>query len=148
MAWTFERPDRKEDAPQPTTKATRRVDLDDGRWLDVRGGGSQIERRFVSWVIDLPVTARAEAVAAGQSAADVNDLVDAAVLESNAYLATFIADRVVDHNLTDADGTKLPLGLDLFWSLQNADVFALIGKLQNPPRVISDPKAESDFSGG
>lgn len=139
----FEMPAPRSDVPAPATKAVRRVELDGGTWVDVRGGGSQLEGRFLSWAFELVkgpfVDDEAGTAEAKRHAAEV---------EMNACLASFIGSRVVGHNLTDADGNRYPLGEALYWALSNQDAMALIRKIQSPPRVIVDPKAESPSSGG
>jgi hypothetical protein len=137
--WSFEIPARKEDVPAPRTQAVRRINLDDDgeRWIEVRGGGSQVEGRFIGWVFDLV-----------RGPFETKEAEDAASLEMDAYLATFIADRVVAHNLVDDDGQALPIGLDLFWSLSTADALQLLNLLRTPPQVIGDPKAARTSSGG
>lgn len=142
MGWSFEMPPRKGDVPPPSSKHVRRVSLgedDTGveRWVSVRGGGSQVEGQFLQWVFGL-----------GRGPFDDADAEQAAALEMNAYLATFIADRVVEHNLVDAGGDPLPTGLGLFWALGTIDAMALLNLIRTPPRVITDPKAATTSSGG
>ena len=51
FTFTFEMPARREDAPPPSSKATRRIEAADGEhWFDVRGGGTQVEGAYLVWL--------------------------------------------------------------------------------------------------
>jgi hypothetical protein len=149
MTFSFERPARREDVPAPLTKAVRRAYFPDGRWVDVCGGGSQIESRFYGWLQDENRKRHADALKLEDPAARQR-AEDAAAIDYNAYMATFIADRVIDHSLVypGAGGEKLPLGLDLFWHMEAVDVWTLMAIIQQPSQHLADPKAESPSDGG
>lgn len=143
--FSFEMPPRCEDAPKPSSTKTRRLEAADGvHWFEVRGGGTQVEGAYLAWLSDQ----LSQAVRQRQAGTLDDDAMQAAERAYNAGLATFIADRVVDHNLTDYDGEKLPLGLDLFWSMPGRDALELAGRIQARPSVWADPKAGSGSTNG
>lgn len=141
----LERPSRREDAPPPATKRVRRLELPDGEhWVDVRGGQTQMEIAYLQfWLDELQEAARRYA-ARELSLAEQRAL----EVEANAAFATWLADRVVDHNLTDADGQPLPTGLDLFWALTGPEAIQLALRIAAKPSIWADPKAETSSSGG
>lgn len=129
----LERPERRPEAPPVTAKTPHRRTLPDGEhWVDVLGGGSNVERLFIQsvmeWIKDF------EGVQAE--------------IEAMTLLSTFLADRVAGHNLQTPAGDPLPMGLDLAWELGWNDMWSLINLIMSPPRVFADPKAESPSSGG
>lgn len=144
----FERPARRDDAPPPATQAIRRVSLPDGQhWVDVRGGGSQIEAQYIAFVQQSLMTAmrRVTEAESANDAATTQAAIearDAAEMAFNAAFATYIGDRVVAHNLTypGEGGEPLPLGLDLYWALSGEDAMRLVVEIQRPPSVFADPK--------
>ena len=145
FTFSFEMPERRADAPPPSSKATRRIEAADGEhWFEVRGGGTQVEGAYLVWLGD----SLAKAVKA-HKAGELDDAAyEAAEVAYHAGVATFIGDRVVDHNLVDYDGDKLPLGLGLFWSMPGRDALTLVGRIQSRKSVWADPKAESDSTNG
>ena len=154
FSYSFEMPGRRDDCPPPSGKTTRRLELPDGEhWFEVRGGGTQVEGAALDWAQSLLRTAvearqalraRAEPRATPDELAAADAVVADAELTYNAFLATFIADRVVDHNLTDRDGDKLPVGLGLFWALPGADAIQLAFRIQRRESIWANPKAESE----
>ena len=146
FTYTFEMPARRDDCPKPSSRATRRLEAADGvHWFEVRGGGTQVEGAYLTWLGDQ----LAKAVRKAQAENDFDgEALAEARLAYNAGLATFIADRVVDHNLTDYDGDKLPLGLALFWSLPGSDANTLAARIQRRESIWSDPKAGTPLTNG
>lgn len=146
MPFTFEMPPRMEDAPKPSAKTARRLDLPDGEhWVMAKGGGTQVEGEYLNFY----QMTFAQAVAQYRDGKLDEAPMRALERDLNAAYATWLADRVVDHNFTDDDGEKLPLGLDLFWALPNGgEGVRLANWIQRRPSFFADPKAESASPGG
>lgn len=145
FVFTFEMPARRDDCPPPSSKTTRRLDAADGEhWFEVRGGGTQVEGAYLSWHNE-----KLGGAARKHRAGEIDDdALEAASVAYNAALATFIADRVVAHNLTDDDGEPLPLGLALFWAMPGRDALTLAVRIQARTSIWSDPKAEASSMTG
>lgn len=143
--FTFELPARRDDAPPPRG-AARRIALPDGRhWVEARGGGTQAEGRYLNFLHDRV----RRAVTAHEAGELDEDGLREAEMAFNAGLATFLADRVVAHNLTYADGvTPLPLGLDLFWELPGGDAMHLCWRIQSTDSVFADPNGAPSTTDG
>lgn len=143
--YAFELPPRCEDAPKPSGKTTRRLTTPDGaHWFEVRGGGSQVEGKYLQWCQSQLEQAVKQHASGALDAAGL----EAAEMAYNAAFATYVADRVVDHNLTDDDGEKLPVGLGLFWALPAGDALRLVFRIQNRESIWADPKAGASSTTG
>lgn len=130
----LEVPGRAEGVPEARAKVPRRVDLPDGEhYMMVLGGGSNLERVWFQAVNDRARKMRQE------------DEVPSAQVELwvMSQWATFIADRVIEHNFEYAPGDPLPVGLDLVWELGYTDSLALIGTLLESNRFFANPKKET-----
>lgn len=143
--FSFEMPPRRDDAPPPSSKKTRRIEAPDGvHWFDVRGGGTQVEGAYLSFLFD-----QIRRATEGREAGTVDEAAfQAAEVAVNAGLATYLADRVVAHNLTDYDDEPLPLGLGLFWAMPGADAMRLAWRIQARESVWNSPKAETSSTNG
>lgn len=138
-SFSFEVPEPMPDAPKPSTETVRHINLPDGKhWVKVRGGATQRESMYVAHLHKVLRTEYA-----------TDDERDEAIYTYNRGLATWLADRVVEHNLT-YPGTedKLPLGMELFYEMPGMEALNLIGHIQRPPSFFADPKAGTSSSGG
>lgn len=145
FAFTFEMPGRREDAPPASSKKTRRIEAPDGlHWFEVRGGGTQVEGAFITFLFDT-LQRSLEQLQAKEIDVDTHK---AATMAFNSGMATFLADRVVAHNLVDYDGDPLPLGLALFWAMPGDDALRLAGRIQSRDSVWASPKAETSSTDG
>jgi hypothetical protein len=145
FTWTFELPERAADAPPPSSETVRRIESPDGEhWFEVKGGATMVEQAYIRHLNDQLT----KAVKRRQA-----DEIDEAAFKQaqedyNAGLATFVADRVVDHNLTDFDGNKLPLGMALFFELPGRDGMRLVGEINTRRSIWTNPKAETSSTTG
>lgn len=140
--FTFEIPEEPTDVPAPKG-GVRRVELEDGKWLDVRAAGNQADGRFLGWWF-------AEMQAAGRMT-DLKERQDR-TLELNAYAAAFIGARVVNHNLCYPGSDELlPQGYLLFWEMAESEFYALINLIQaTKPQIVrlQDPKPAAASTNG
>ena len=140
--FTFDIPAEPQDVPQPKG-GVRRVELEDGKWLDVRAAGNQADGRFLGWWFgEMQVAGRLTDLKERQQR----------TLELNAYVAKFIGDRVMDHNLCyPGSDEPLPKGYLLFWEMQESEVYALINVIQSAkPQIVrlQDPKPDAASTNG
>lgn len=132
----LEVPGRVEGVPPVKAKVPRRVDLPDGEhYLMVLGGGSNLERMWLN-AVDRRIRQMADE--------DVDPL--QSEMWAMSQWATFVADRVIEHNLEYAPGDPLPTGLDLVWELGYRDTRSMIWAIISRPRFFADPKAEATSS--
>jgi hypothetical protein len=137
--FSFDLPEPMPDAPKAATEAVRHIVLPDGEhWVKVRGGGTQREGAFISHLNRIIETLP-----------DDRDAREAALYTYNRGMATFLADRVVEHNLTyTGTDEPLPLGMALFYEMHGHDALRLVGAIQRPSTFFVDPKAEKPSGGG
>ena len=136
----FDVPEPMEDAPPPSTEKVRHIKLADGKhWVKVKGGATAREAMYID---HLRTTHLKNRYASPEEERQ-------ALYAYNRGLATWIADRVVDHNLTyPGTDEKLPTGMGLYYELPPREALRLIAKIQQPPSFFVDPKADKSSPGG
>lgn len=127
-------PERRDDVPKPTIAKPRRLDLPEGRWVEIVGGYSHREQQFLGWWQRQVATLGTITDAEERERAEV---------DLNAYAATFLDLHIVNHNLTHP-GTDEPLpasGWELFWEMPAEDSLRLMRAIVRPASMFDSPKA-------
>lgn len=134
-------PERKEDVPKPRITATRRVELPEGRYIEVIGGYAYAEQQFWAWWLKQ---------LAGLGGIDGDEERVTAENDLNAYMATFLDNHIASHNLT-YPGTDEPLpesGWELFWEVPATESLRIARAIVNPPSAFDSPKAGPNSTTG
>lgn len=118
-------------------KRVRKVLMPDGKhFIEVRGGSSFQERLWVQKVATKhDEMARSDALGA--------------YLWSARRFGTFLAGRIVNHDLTDESGDPLPRnGMELAFAVTWRELLALVNLVNSGTAIFATPKAEKTISGG
>ena len=120
----------------PNKRARREMMPDNEHWVEVRGGGSLQERIWI------------QRVGEKHDAIQKEDAIEAHLWSMRRY-GTFLAARLVEHNLTDKVGDPLPNnGMELVYQLSFGEVLWICNRANNATAIFALPKAEKISSGG
>lgn len=130
---SLETPGRVEGVPPVRAAKPRKITWPDKEhYVEVRGGGSNLEALWIEAVDE-----------------KFQELVDDGMSRVKASFwrtgqwATFVADRLVDHNFVYADDEPLPKGLEFVWEFGTQDTLYLLRAMQRDMSAWASPKAEA-----